>query len=124
MTEPTPACVKTTRALRIVSTMHSKGMNSTSSACAGAIGDEWPCWITNSSSIGSSATARRSRSKRASFVPTRDEDHVPAEKRLPTNRDPRQPLRELGPLHVAPVGDGRNQPVAEGGPSIRARLST
>ncbi len=42
-----------------------------------------------------------------------DEDHAPAEKTLPAKRAPRQRLGELGPLHVAPRCDRRDQPVGE-----------
>ena len=86
MTEPTPACVTTTRARRIVSTISSNERKSTSSAPRLLDAAEWPCWTTSSSSSGELGD-RAQQPVEAGFVRAdADEDHAPAEKTLPAKR--------------------------------------
>ena len=116
MTEPTPACVTTTRARRIVvdhllereevDELGTRRPERATSARAGRRA---------SSSSGSAPTASQQPVEPGLVRPDADEDHRAPPRRRCRRSACRAGGGELRPLHVAALGDRCDQPVAERG---------
>ena len=114
MTEPTPACVTTTRARRIVSTMLLEREEVDELARPARSIARRVAVLDDELLVERQLRDRAQQPVEAGLVRAdADEDHAPAEKTLPAKRAPRQRVGELRPLHVAARCDRRDQPVGE-----------